>query len=106
LERIIERATDPSTTISDIRKMFDDAMLSYDDMAAAYACNLLGNILGHTPSSEEIEETIATSERIMARMREKTEADRQRDTGSGMMIGYGYDFRDIDEQLADFTNTR
>jgi hypothetical protein len=86
--------------------MFDEAMASYDDMAAAYACNLLGNILGHTPSSEEIEETIATSERIMARMREKTEADRQRDTGSGMMIGYGYDFRDIDEQLADFTNTR
>ncbi|MBO5901407.1 MAG: DUF4954 family protein [Alistipes sp.] len=106
LERIIERATDPTTTISDIRKMFDDAMLSYDDMAAAYACNLLGYILGHTPSSEEIEETIATSERIMARMREKTEADRLRDTGSGMMIGYGYDFRDIDEQLADFTNTR
>ena len=106
LERIIERATDPTTTIGDVRKMFDDAMLSYDDMAAAYACNLLGNILGHTPSSEEIEETIATSERIMARMRETTEADRQRDTGSGMMIGYGYDFRDIDEQLADFTNTR
>ncbi|MBR4951376.1 MAG: DUF4954 family protein [Alistipes sp.] len=106
LERIIEHTTNPSTTIADVRKMFDDAMLCYDDMAAAYACNLLANILGHTPSSEEIEETIATSQKIMARMREKTEADRQRDTGSGMMIGYGYDFRDVDEQLADFTNTR
>ena len=106
LERIIEHTTNPSTTIADVRKMFDDAMLCYDDMAAAYACNLLANILGHTPSSEEIEETIATSQKIMERMREKTEADRQRDTGSGMMIGYGYDFRDVDEQLADFTNTR
>ena len=106
LERIIEHTTNPSTTIADVRKMFDDAMLCYDDMAAAYACNLLANILGHTPSSEEIEETIATSQKIMERMREKTEADRERDTGSGMMIGYGYDFRDVDEQLADFTNTR
>ena len=106
LERIIECATYQSTSIADVRKMFDDAMLAYDDMAAAYACNLLANLLGHTPSSEEIEETIATSKNIHAQMREKTEADKQRDIGSGMMIGYGYDFRDIDEQLADFRNTR
>ena len=106
LERIIECATDQSTSIADVRKMFDDAMLAYDDMAAAYACNLLANLLGHTPSSEEIEETIATSKNIHAQMREKTEADKQRDIGSGMMIGYGYDFRDVDEQLADFRNTR
>lgn len=106
LERIIECAESKESTIAQVRGMFDEAMASYDDMAAAYACNLLGNILGHTPSSEEIEETIATSARILARMREKTEADRERDCGSGMMIGYGYDFRDIDEQVADFKNTR
>lgn len=106
LERIIECAENGESRIADIRTLFDKAMLSYDDMAAAYACNLLGGLLGHTPTSEDIEATIATSKRIIARMREKTEADRLRDTGIEMMIGYGYDFRSIDEQLADFRNTR
>ena len=106
LERIIECAESKSSTIADVRNMFDEAMASYDDMAAAYACNLLGGLLGHTPSSEEIDNAIAASKRIIERMREKTEADRQRDTGSEMMIGYGYDFRDLDEKLADFRQTR
>lgn len=106
LERIIECAENGESRIADIRTLFDKAMLSYDDMAAAYACNLLGGLLGHTPTSEDIEATIATSKRIIARMREKTEADRLRDTGIEMMIGYGYDFKSIDEQLADFRNTR
>ena len=86
--------------------MFDEAMLQYDDMAAAYACNLLGNLLGHTPTSEDIKEAIAASRNIQRRMRETTESDRQRDTGIGMMIGYGYDFRTHEEQEADFRNTR
>ena len=106
LERIIECGSDCSSTIADIEQLFDSAMANYNDMAAAYACNLLGNLLGHTPTSLDIEEAISASTNIVMRMREKTEADRQRDIGGGMMIGYGYDFRDLDEQAADFRNTR
>ncbi|MBO7307452.1 MAG: DUF4954 family protein [Alistipes sp.] len=106
LERIIECAESKESTIGDVRGMFDKAMANYDDMAAAYACNLLGGLLGHTPTSDDIEGAIAASKRIIERMREKTEADRLRDTGVEMMIGYGYDFRSVDEQLADFKNTR
>lgn len=105
LERILERCADPSATLSDIRAMFDDAMNEYDDMAAAYACNLLGNLLGHTPSSQDIAEAIDAARNIVAQMRETTESDRERDTGLGMMIGYGYDFRTPEEQEADFRNT-
>ena len=75
-------------------------------MAAAYACNLLGNLLGRTPTTEDIVEAIAASRNIHARLRETTEADRLRDIGSDMMIGYGYDFREMEEQEADFRNTR
>lgn len=106
LERILRRAEESDSTLGEIKQMFDEAMRDYDDMAAAYACNLLGNILGHTPTSTDIEEAIAASRNIRARMRETTESDRMRDIGTGMMIGYGYDFRERDEQVADFLNTR
>ena len=106
MQRILQRAEAQDSTLEEIVAMFDKAMLRYDDMAAAYACNLLGNLLGHTPTSEDIEEAIAASRNIQRRMRETTESDRQRDTGIGMMIGYGYDFRTHEEQEADFRNTR
>ncbi|MEE1168512.1 MAG: DUF4954 family protein, partial [Alistipes sp.] len=106
LEEILTQAAKSDTTLADIKTMFDKAMSEYNDMAAAYACNLLGNILGHTPTTQDIVEAIAASNNIHARMRETTEADRLRDVGTDMMIGYGYDFRDIEEQEADFRNTR
>ena len=77
-----------------------------DDMAAAYAFDVLTSLMGHTPSNEEVMETIAASENILKRMRETTNADRERDAGLDMMVGYGYDFRDEGEQVADFLNTR
>ena len=63
-------------------------------------------MLGHTPDEREIEEIIATSDNILARMREATDADRKRDEGEDMMVGYGYDFRDESEKIADFKATR
>ena len=78
----------------------------YNDMAAAYAFDVLTTILGHQPTQQDVEETIAASENILQRMREATEADRERDRGLDMMVGYGYDFHDQGEQVADFLNTR
>ena len=78
----------------------------YNDMAAAYAYDVLASLMGHAPSRAEVEETIAAADNILKRMRETTEADRERDAGLDMMVGYGYDFRDQGEQVADFMNTR
>ena len=61
---------------------------------------------GELDVDEEVAETIAASKNILKRMRETTEADRERDAGLDMMVGYGYDFRDEGEQVADFLNTR
>ncbi|MBR5133701.1 MAG: DUF4954 family protein [Alistipes sp.] len=106
VEKILSEAESSTTSLADIQAMFDKAMAEYEDMAAAYACNLLGNLLGRTPTTEDIVEAIAASRNIHRRLREATEADRLRDTGSDMMIGYGYDFREIEEQEQDFKNTR
>lgn len=106
VEKILIEAESSTTSLADIQAMFDKAMAEYEDMAAAYACNLLGNLLGRTPTTEDIVEAIAASRNIHRRLREATEADRLRDTGSDMMIGYGYDFREIEEQEQDFKNTR
>ena len=93
-------------TLDDIDAWFADRMSCYKDMAAAYAYALLTNLMGHQPSDEEVQETIVAGRNILAKMRETTEADRMRDNGLDMMVGYGYDFREESEQIADFRNTR
>ena len=99
-------AEDEHTTLDDILTELRKAMDSYRDMAAGYAYNILGAIMGKQPTKSDIDEAIAASENIMRRMRESTDADRQRDTGTAMMIGYGYDFRDEKEREKDFFATR
>ena len=106
LEKILTEAVKSDTTLEEIKQMFDTIMSQYADMAAAYACNLLGNLTGRTPTTQDIEDAISASRNIHARLRETTEDDRMRDIGSDMMIGYGYDFREREEQMADFRNTR
>ena len=106
VEDIIRNIIEGNLTLEGITERFNTLMLSYNDMAAAYASDILAMLLGHAPTEAEVEDIIASSERIVARMREATEEDRQRDAGTDMMVGYGYDFRNESEHLADFLNTR
>ncbi len=106
LERVLAVAEDASATLEDLKMMLDRVAVEYKDMAAGYAYNILAHIMGKTPTERDVEECIAASNNIISRMRESTDADRQRDTGTSMMIGYGYDFRDESEREADFFATR
>jgi hypothetical protein len=106
LEEILHLAEDEQSTLNDITLQLRAYMDGYRDMAAGYAYNILSAIMGKCPTASDIAETIATSENIIRRMRESTDADRQRDTGTTMMIGYGYDFRDEREKKQDFFATR
>ena len=106
LERVLAVAEDASATLEDLKMMLDRVAVEYKDMAAGYAYNILAHIMGKTPTERDVEECIAASNNIISRMRESTDADRQRDTGTSMMIGYGYDFRDEAEREADFFATR
>jgi hypothetical protein len=106
VERIMSKISDGELSLEEIKQEFDALMREYKDMAAAYAYGLLWQLTGSQPDSEDVASIIASSRNVLARMREVTEADRQRDTGLDMMVGYGYDYRDEAEQAADFRNTR
>ena len=105
-EELLRRIAAGEMTLEAIADELNAWHKRYDDMAAAYAFDVLASLMGHMPSQVEVEETIAAAENILKRMRETTEADRERDAGLDMMVGYGYDFRDEGEQMADFLNTR
>ena len=105
-EELLRRIAAGELTLEAIAEELNAWHKRYDDMAAAYAFDVLASLMGHVPSQVEVEETIAAAENILKRMRETTEADRERDAGLDMMVGYGYDFRDEGEQMADFLNTR
>ena len=105
-ERLLERIAKGELGLEEITRELNSWYAKYNDMAAAYAYDVLTSLMGHTPSQAEVEETIAAADNILQRMREATEADRERDAGLDMMVGYGYDFRDQGEQVADFMNTR
>jgi hypothetical protein len=106
VEGIMSDITTTEMTLENIVERFDTLMGNYKDMAAAYAYSILSQLMGHKPSDEEVEQIIASSKNIIATMREVTEADRVRDAGFDMMVGYGYDFRDGDEHRSDFLNSR
>ena len=106
LERVLAIAEDKEMTLAQLKEALDRASAEYKDMAAWYAYNILGQIMGKSPTEREVEDCIVASNNIISRMRESTDADRQRDTGTSMMIGYGYDFRDEAEREADFFATR
>jgi hypothetical protein len=106
VEQIMERITTSQISLREVQAEFDRLMLEYRDMAAAYAYGLLSQLTGSQPDDREVEAIIASSHNILNHMREATEADRQRDTGLDMMVGYGYDYREEAEQEADFRNTR
>ena len=105
-ESILRRIAAGEMTLDTLAEELNAWHARYNDMAAAYAYDVLTSLMGHAPSKVEVEQTITAAANILKRMRETTEADRERDAGLDMMVGYGYDFRDEGEQVADFLNTR
>ena len=105
-EALLRRIAQGELALDAITEELNALHKRYDNMAAAYAFDVLSSLMGYAPSKEEGEDMIAAAENILKRMRQETEADRERDAGLYMMVGYGYDFRDEGEQVADFLNTR
>ena len=105
-EQIMSDIVTESLTLEQVAECFNRVMADYKDMAAAYAYDLVSSLLGHVPDEAELEEIIASSRSARGSMREVTEADRMRDAGFDMMVGYGYDYRDEEEHKRDFLGSR
>ena len=106
VESIMRRVAAGELSLEQIDECFDAVMEHYRDMSAAYAYDILSSLYGHPLDAEEVASAIVRSESIIASMRATTDADRRRDSGMDMMVGYGYDFRDLGEHEEDFRNTR
>lgn len=74
----------------------------YDRYARGWAEALLAELLGHTPSPEEIAEAIAAGERTRAELRKSAEDDKTRDFSEQMSIGYGIEADTPEERQKDY----
>ncbi|MEG2771508.1 MAG: DUF4954 family protein, partial [Alistipes sp.] len=84
-------------------RVFD---VHYDDYAHSWAENMLANVLGHTPSAEEIGEAITSGEHVHRALRQTTDLDRERDCSPDMAVSYGLDSDDEQEVLDDYRSVR
>lgn len=105
VEELMGRIASGELSLEGLTTELNSLMGRYDDMAATYAYAIISQLEGHMLSADEVDEVIASARNVRARMRETTEADRARDAGMDMMVGYGYDFRDEEEHRSDFINT-
>ena len=106
VEQIMSDIVTESLTLEQVVERFNTMMTNYKDMAAAYAYDVLCSLLGHQPDDGELGDILVSSRNARVAMREVTEADRMRDAGFDMMVGYGYDYRDEEEQKRDFLGSR
>ena len=106
VEQIMSDIVTESLTLEQVVERFNTMMTNYKDMAAAYAYDVLCSLLGHQPDDGELGDILASSRNARVAMREVTEADRMRDAGFDMMVGYGYDYRDEEEHKRDFLGSR
>ncbi|MFI3333080.1 MAG: DUF4954 family protein [Rikenellaceae bacterium] len=79
---------------------------SYTSYAFDWAFSLLTEILGHTPSAEEVTSIVASATKSHQELRALAERDRQRDSSAEMSISYGIDSDMEEVRMRDFNAVR
>jgi len=78
----------------------------YDRCARSWAMNTLAERLGHTPTEEDIAETVEAGTAAKASIREAAEADLAKENSADMSVGYGTDCTTEQERKDDFRAVR
>lgn len=89
-----------------LAKEFETVMGRYADYACNWALDVLRQELGHEPSDDDINASIARGNRAERLIKELTDSDKERDFDAMTMVGYGIDATDEQEQKADFDAVR
>lgn len=94
------------TTLEGVDSVFGDFISHYESYAYSYAYWLLSGLLGHEPSREEIESTIASSQGSREALMKMIMSDMKRDCDQSMSVGYGVHATSPDEVMADYRVVR
>ncbi len=94
------------TELGRIDDIFEQFGAQYRDYAYAYGYWLLGGLLGHTPSKEEIDEAMVSSKGSSEGLNKMRIADKRKDCDMSMAVGYGLHATTPDEVEADYKNVR
>lgn len=79
---------------------------AYPDHANSWALQLLTQMMGHTPTEEEIDSMKSSAEGCRAEIKKLCERDGVRDNSLQMAIGYGNDYTDTATRDADYRAVR
>lgn len=94
------------TSLTEIDRRFHDFLAHYDDYAHHWALAAYTDLLGHTPSEQEIRDAVTAGRNAHAAMRQATDADREKDCSMEMAVSYGLDSDTKEELQADYYNVR
>lgn len=93
-------------TPEELKVAFDHIMNNYDDYAYDWAVGAVEEMMGHTPSEEELQEVIRLGREYAAKIKRSADKDREKDFETISQVGYGIDCLTEEERLADFHAVR
>ena len=107
VERLIDRVEQGEiTSLAALDNELRVFAVHYDDYAHSWAEQTYASILGHYPSTEEIQEAIEAGRNAQAKINQLTDQDRSRDCGIEMSVSYGLDSDTIEDRMKDYRNVR
>lgn len=93
-------------TPDQVAARFADFAAQYDDAARDWALSMLGSVLGHAPSDEEVADAVASGENARLTLANAAEEDRRRDCSLDMSVSYGLDADEEQEVREDYFTVR
>lgn len=93
-------------TPEELKAALDHIMNNYDDYAYDWAVGAVEEMIGHTPSEEELQEVIRIGREYAAKIKRSADKDREKDFETISQVGYGIDCLSEEERLADFRAVR
>lgn len=107
MEKILGRIEDGTiATPEELKAAFDTIKENYNDYAYDWAVGAVGDMLGHEPSQEELQDVIKRGREYAAKLKTSTDYDREKDFEGVAQVGYGIDCLSDEERMADFRAVR
>ncbi len=94
------------SALNQIDRAFVEVSIRYDDLAHSWARSLLAQLMGSTPTEEQIASTIESSKGSVEELERQRVNDMNRDNSLSMAIGYGNESHDNEVRDADFRAVR